>query len=267
MSVSQPDRAADVQRADPALVVRRDGDGVEDPLDLVLAEPVGEQALARGGLDERLRARARGDALRGDADQPLRAGLAGHRDAVQRVDLLGGDAAVRGRLVLGVARLEVDLGAPGALAVAHLLGDVLGQRLGAERALAEDDLADRVVDDLLEARHVRALLARAQIDEAVELRGVQSLVSACVDPYDLLDVRHAYARERDVERGDLVLDVLEGYGHGMHDRRSSSSPLRGTKFSPARCFRFGTLVLQVTFEGCNRRGRPRRGRLVFRLKD
>ena len=185
-------------------------------------------------LHERLRARARGHALRGDADQPLRAGLAGHRDAVQRVDLLGEDAAVRRGLVLGVARLEVDLGAPRALAVAHLLGDVLGQRLGAERALAEDDLADRVVDDLLEARHVRALLARAQVDEAVELRGVQSLASACVDPDDLLDVRHAHARERDVQRGDLVLDVLEGYGHGMHDRRSSSSPLRGTKFSPAR---------------------------------
>ena len=31
------------------------------------------------------------------------------------------------------------------------------------------DLADRVVDDLLEARHVRALLPRAEVDEALEL--------------------------------------------------------------------------------------------------
>ena len=141
--------------------------------------------------------------------EPPRAGLAGHGDAVQRVDLLREDAAVRRRLVLGVARLEVHLGAARALAVAHLLGDVLGQRLGAERALAEDHLADRVVDDLLEARHVRALLARAEVDEAVELGGEQRLVSARVDADDLLDVRHAHARERDVQRRDLVLDVLE----------------------------------------------------------
>jgi hypothetical protein len=86
---------------------------------------------------------------------------------------------------------------------------VLRQRLGPERALAEDDLADRVVDDLLEARHVRALLARAQVDEAVEPRGVERLVAGRLDADDLLDVGHADARQRDVQRGDLVLDVLE----------------------------------------------------------
>jgi hypothetical protein len=103
----------------------------------------------------------------------------------------------------------VDLGPSRALAVAHLLGDVLGQRLGPERALAEDHLADRVVDDLLEARHVRALLARPQVDEAVELRRVQGLRPARIDADDLLDVGDAHARERDVERGDLVLHILE----------------------------------------------------------
>ncbi len=46
-----------------------------------------------------------------------------------------------------------------------------------ERRLAEHDLADRVVDDLLEARHVRALLVRAEVDEALEL-GVEELLGA-----------------------------------------------------------------------------------------
>ena len=42
--------------------------------------------------------------------------------------------------------------------LADALGDVGGELLGAKR-LAEDDLVDRLVDDLLEARHVDAGLA------------------------------------------------------------------------------------------------------------
>ena len=68
--------AADVQRAEAALVVRGDGDGLEDPLDLVVVEALAGEALARGAGDELLRARARGHALRGDADEPARAALA-----------------------------------------------------------------------------------------------------------------------------------------------------------------------------------------------
>ena len=101
----------------------------------------------------------------------------------------------RRRLVLRVAGLDVHLGAARALAVADLLGDVLRQRLGAERALAEHDLADRVVDDLLEAAHVRALLVRAEVDEAVQLGGEQLLGPVRADPDDLLDVGHTHARE------------------------------------------------------------------------
>jgi hypothetical protein len=52
---------------------------------------------------------------------------------------------------------------------------VLGQRLGLERRLAEHDLADRLVDDLLEARHVRALLVGAELDDALEPRGEELL--------------------------------------------------------------------------------------------
>ena len=65
--------------------------------------------------------------------------------------------------------------------VAHELGDVLGQRLGLERRLAEDDLADRVVDDLLEARHVRALLVGAELDHALEARREQLLGAVLLD--------------------------------------------------------------------------------------
>jgi hypothetical protein len=78
--------------------------------------------------------------------------------------------------VLGEAGGDGDLGAHGLLVVADALGDVRGQRLGLE-GFAQDHVVDGLVDDLLEARHVRALLLRAQIDEALELR-VEELLTA-----------------------------------------------------------------------------------------
>ena len=74
---------------------------------------------------------------------------------------------------LGVAGGDRDLGAQAALALAHLLGDVGGELLGAQ-GLAEDDGVDRLVDDLLEARHVDAGLARVEVDEALELGEVEA---------------------------------------------------------------------------------------------
>ena len=75
---------------------------------------------------------------------------------------------------LRVARGQRDLGAQPVLALAHLLGDVGGQHLGLE-GLAEDDLVDRLADDLLEARHVDAGLVRVEVDEALEL-GVEEVL-------------------------------------------------------------------------------------------
>ena len=204
--------AADAQRAEPALVVGGDRDRGEHALDLVVGEALLEQPLARGLLHQRLRARAGGHPGRGDADQAARAGAARHRGAVQRVDLLRRDARDRRRLVLRVARGDRDLGGLRVLALADLLGDVLGERLGAEAGLAEDHLADRVVDDLLEARHVRALLARAEVDEALELRVEQLLDPVLADADDLLDAGDADARERQREVRNLGLDVLDGRG-------------------------------------------------------
>ena len=123
-------RAADVQRAEAALVVRGDRHRVEDPLDLLGVEALLLEPLARRAGDELLGARARGHALGGDADQPARAELGADRRAVQRVHLLRLDARHRRGLVLGEARLDAHLGSARALALADELRDVLGQRLG-----------------------------------------------------------------------------------------------------------------------------------------
>ena len=84
--------------------------------------------------------------------------------------------------MLGIARGDRHLGALGALARADVLGDVLRERLGAKRRLAQDDLSDGLVDDLLEARHVCALLIGGEVDVAVEPR----VVELVADAHDLL---------------------------------------------------------------------------------
>ena len=75
--------------------------------------------------------------------------------------------------------------------------------------LAEDDLADRLVDDLVEARHVRSLLVAVEVDEAVEA-GEEQLVA---DAHDLLDPRDADPREAHGDAGDACLDVVARADH------------------------------------------------------
>ena len=76
--------------------------------------------------------------------------------------------------------------------------------------LAEDDLVDRLVDDLLEARHVDAGLLRVEVDEALEL-GVEEAArrppSALGDADHLLDAGDADPREADLGRRGGGLDV------------------------------------------------------------
>src|SRR3954468_1739612 len=212
--------AADMQRAEAALVVRGDGDVFEDALDLVVVEAVVGQALAGGAGDELLRTGARGHALRRDADDAARAALAGHRAAEQGVELLRLDARQGGGLVLGEARLDRDLGAPRVLTLANEFGDVLGELLGAEGRLAEDDLADGVVDHLLEARHVRSLLLRAEVDKAVQARVEELLTGVAAQADDLLHAGDTHARERDMDGRALRLDVGHRGSkfHGHEDR-------------------------------------------------
>ena len=179
----------------------------EDPLDLLLGEFLARAAAPRARAA--MSSCAHGQAVMpvaDDADGAPRAVLEGDGAAVQRVDLLRLHARHRRRLVLGVARRDRHLGARGALARAHELGDVLGERLGPERRLAQHDLADRLVDDLLEARHVRALLVAVEVDEAVEAREEQLVA----DAHDLLDAGDADAREPDGDAGRPCLDVVAG---------------------------------------------------------
>src|SRR5207253_8550157 len=166
-----------------------------------------EQALAGAARHELLGARARGHSLGGDADEPTRAALGRDRRAVERVDLLRRDTRDRRGLLLRVAGRDRHLGAERVLALAHPLGDVLGELLGLEARLAEDHLADDAVDDLLEARHARALLARAEVDVALELGRDPFLCAIAADADDLLDVGDTDARERDVHgrRGSLYV--------------------------------------------------------------
>ena len=182
----------------------RDGHELEDALRLAGREPLVEQPLAGALGHELLGAGAGGHAARGHPDNGP--GSVGERDspAVKRVDLLGLDPRDGGGLVLGIAGRDRDLGAAGLLALADELGDVLGQRLGAEGCLAEDNLADRLVDDLLEAGHMGPLLLGAEIDVAVETR-VEELTVA--DPDDLLDARHTRAGEPEGELGRTSLYV------------------------------------------------------------
>ncbi len=211
--------AADLQRAEPALVVCRDGHPSEDALDLILGEPIGEQALARAVSDELLRTGAGGHAGGRHPDDPPRAMLVGDGSAQERVDLLGTHSRDGCGLVLGVARRDRDFGAQGVLAGAHEFGDVLGQRLRPKRGLAEDDLADRLVDDLLEPRHMGALLAGAQVHEARQAREEQLIANA----NDLLDARHPHARQADRDRGRPRLNIV---AKGMRRRQRVDLPGR-----------------------------------------
>lgn len=123
-------------------------------------------------------------AVGADADHLARAVLEVDGRSVERVHLLGCDA-----VVLGAPRSDGHLCTQGVLALTDAIGDVPGQLLGAQGNLAQDDLADDLVDGLLEAGHVRALLLGAQVDEAVEAGRVQPGAPGAgrADPNHFLD--------------------------------------------------------------------------------
>jgi len=54
------------------------------------------------------------------------------------------------------------------LALAHPLRDLLGEPFGAHARGADDNIADDVDDDLLEARRVRARPRRIRLDDALD---------------------------------------------------------------------------------------------------
>jgi hypothetical protein len=111
--------------------------------------------------------------------------------------------------VLGVARRDLHLGAGAALALAHPLRDVGGERLRVE-CLGEHHLVDRLLHDLLEARHVRALLVPAEVHEAIELRVEELLALGAADANHLLHAGHSDAGEADRRRWTAGLHVAVG---------------------------------------------------------
>ena len=144
------------------------GTAFKHALDLVVGESLGGESLPRAPADQLLGAGAGRHALGLDAGQGAGAALRDDRGAAQGVDLLSGQARGRGRDRLRIASGDRHLGAQALLLFANPSGDVSGELLGAQ-PLAEHHGVDGRVDDLLEARHVDARLARVEVDEALQL--------------------------------------------------------------------------------------------------
>jgi hypothetical protein len=88
------------------------------------------------------------------------------------------------------------------------------------RALSEHHLVDGLVDHLLEARHVRALLLRGQVHEALELGVVELFSPVGPEPDHLLHACHAdageaYSRGRPARLNVVVAGGVEG-GHDLY---------------------------------------------------
>jgi hypothetical protein len=93
---------------------------------------------------------------------------------------------------------------------------VRGEDLGLE-GLAEHDLVDRLVEDLLEAGHVDAGLLRIEVDEALELGVVELLLGVDSDAQDLLHTCDPYPREAELGAGAPGLGVGGGRGDDLGD--------------------------------------------------
>ena len=226
-------RGADEQRAAAALVVRRDRDELEDLLDVAGIEAGLGEPLGRPAGDETLRARAGVDPGRLDADDALRALLRHGRDPDQRDHLLGGQPRHRRQAAHRPAGRDAHLGPHGLLALDDLARDHLGDLLH-DPGLAEHDVADRLVEDLGEARHVDALLPAGEVDRALDLGGHHRLGVAAADPDRLLHAGDAGARERELDgrRGRLhVGDEMRAIGHAL-ERSSAGVRLRPALATP-----------------------------------
>ena len=160
----------DEERLPAALVVRRDRDELEDPLDVVSLEACLEEALGRSVAHEALRARAGVDPRRLDTDRASGTRLGRRGDPAQRDHLLRREPRDRRASVDRPLGADPDLGAERALPLDDAARDVLGEHLDEQR-LAIDDELDGLLEELGEARHVHALLIGSEIDGAVDHRG------------------------------------------------------------------------------------------------
>src|SRR5918994_3821268 len=202
-----PRVAADEQRPDPTLVVRRERDELEDALDVARREARLEQAVSRALPDEALRAGAGVDPRRLDSDHPPDAALRGRRDPDQSEHRLGGEAR-HGRVALdGVPRSDPRLRPAGALPLDDLARDVRRQLLDEERLL-EHDVLDHLLEELREAGHVDALLRRVEVDGALDVGGDQLLAGPVPDPDRLRDAGDPRAGQAEANLGLRCLEVF-----------------------------------------------------------
>ena len=187
--------------------MRRERDELQDPLDVELVEPRLAEPLRRVVAHEPLRAGAGVDSGRLDPDDPARPLGRGRCEADQRDHLLGRQPRHRRLALERVARDDPHLGSQRALAPDDVRGDVLGKALD-EQGLPDHDLLDRFLEELREARHVDALLARIEVDGAVDVGRDQLLAPAVADPDRLLDAADAGAREPEGHLGRRGLEVV-----------------------------------------------------------
>ena len=107
-----------------------------------------------------------------------------------------------------IPRGDPHLGPAGFLTTDDVLRDVLRQFLD-EEGLADHDFVDRLPEQLREAGHVHALLARVEVDEAVDLRGDELLGNAPAEADRLGHALDARSRQAEPHLGYRGLEVVE----------------------------------------------------------
>jgi hypothetical protein len=186
----EPLGRADEERAPPALVVGRERDELEDPLDVGVVEARLEEPIGGRAADEPLRAGASVDPGRLDADDAAGGVVGGGRDPDQLHHLLGPHPRDGGLALDRVARGHLDLGAQRLLAADDGARDVLGELLDEQRLL-EDEPVYRLLEQLGEARHVHSPLGRVEVDRAGDLGGDELLVRSAAEADRLADAGDA----------------------------------------------------------------------------
>jgi hypothetical protein len=200
---------SEVERSATALVVGGERDELEDPLHVRVVEPCFTEAL--GGLfaDKPLGAGAGVDARSLHADDAPSVGLRRGRNPDQRHELLGAERRDRRQPLDWIPGRDLDLGAKRLLALDDMPGDVLGEVLDEELSV-DHHIVDRLLEELWEARHMDALLGGVEVDEAVDLRGHESIAVAVLHPDRFLDSGDARAGQADSDLGLGGLQIGRG---------------------------------------------------------
>jgi hypothetical protein len=106
-----------------------------------------------------------------------------------------------------IARRDPHLRAARFLAVDDVSRDVFRQLLD-EEGLADHDLVDRLLEELGETGHVHALLARVEVDEAVDFRRDELLRAAPAEADRLGHALDARPRQAQPHLGDRGLKIV-----------------------------------------------------------